>query len=378
MTPTTGAAADITALLGLLCEYLSPTPPQLSLPPGAFASTELYELEREKIFGQGWILVAHTDQLASPGDYLALDIAGEQVLVTRGRDDLLHAVSPVCRHRLMPLVEPGEGHTQDLTCPYHLWRYDLNGRLIAATHMRGNTAFDPNSCRLHGFAVEEWHGFVFVSLAADPEPLAPHLSVVEEEMTNYRLDDMVQVYSWTEDWHCNWKVAVENTHENYHAIGFHPETVRPLMTGGIDMDVHVDTPLVTRLLTPAGQPMETLVLPLTPDERKVLYSFRVFPCASVATFGETIAWLSFIPVSADRTVVRGGAVMPRRLVEQAGAENIRPPLAEFTERVNEEDRRGLEAVQRAVGSRYAARGHLSPKEPGVLAFYRSLAHALTH
>lgn len=123
--------------------------------------------------------------------------------------------------------------------------------------------------------------------------------------------------------------------------------------------------------------METLVLPLTPDERKVLYSFRVFPCASVATFGETIAWLSFIPVSADRTVVRGGAVMPRQLVEQAGAENIRPPLAEFTQRVNEEDRRGLEAVQRAVGSRYAARGHLSPKEPGVLAFYRSLTHALT-
>ncbi|WP_405845602.1 aromatic ring-hydroxylating dioxygenase subunit alpha [Streptomyces sp. NBC_01518] len=377
MTPTTGAAADTTALLGLLRDYLSPTPPQLSLPPGAFASTELYELEREKIFRQGWILVAHTDQLASPGQYLALDIAGEQVLVTRGRDDLLHAVSPVCRHRLMPLVEPGEGHTQDLTCPYHLWRYDLDGRLIAATHMRGNTAFDPSSCRLPGFAVEEWHGFVFVNLAADPEPLAPHLSVVEEEMTNYRLDDMVQVYSWTEDWHCNWKVAVENTHENYHAIGFHPETVRPLMTGGIDMDVHVDTPLVTRLLTPAGQPMETLVLPLTPDERKVLYSFRVFPCASVATFGETIAWLSFIPVSADRTVVRGGAVMPRQLVEQAGAENIRPPLAEFTQRVNEEDRRGLEAVQRAVGSRYAARGHLSPKEPGVLAFYRSLTHALT-
>lgn len=242
MTPTTGAAADTTALLGLLRDYLSPTPPQLSLPPGAFASTELYELEREKIFRQGWILVAHTDQLASPGQYLALDIAGEQVLVTRGRDDLLHAVSPVCRHRLMPLVEPGEGHTQDLTCPYHLWRYDLDGRLIAATHMRGNTAFDPSSCRLPGFAVEEWHGFVFVNLAADPEPLAPHLSVVEEEMTNYRLDDMVQVYSWTEDWHCNWKVAVENTHENYHAIGFHPETVRPLMTGGIDMDVHVDTP----------------------------------------------------------------------------------------------------------------------------------------
>ncbi|MGW4438718.1 aromatic ring-hydroxylating oxygenase subunit alpha [Streptomyces sp. NPDC004596] len=377
MTTLTGPTADVDAVLAVLREYLSPTPPQLSLPPGAFASAELYALERERIFRRGWILVAHTDQLATPGDYLALDIAGEPVLLTRGHDGLPHAVSPVCRHRLMPLVEPGEGHTKDLTCPYHLWRYDLDGRLIAATHMRGNTAFDPAACRLPGFAVEVWHGFVFVNLDADAEPLAPHLSVVEEEMTNYRLDDMTQVYAWTEDWHCNWKVAVENTHENYHAIGFHPETVRPLMTGGIDMDVHVDGPLVTRLLTPAGQPMDPGVLPLTSDERKVLYSFRAFPCASVATFGETIAWLSFIPVAADRTLVRGGALMPRALVDQVGPETLRPPLEEFTVRVNEEDRQGLEAVQRAVSSRYAERGHLSPKEPGVLAFYRSLARALT-
>lgn len=195
-------------------------------------------------------------------------------------------------------------------------------------------------------------------------------------MENYRLDDMVQISTWTEDWHCNWKVAVENGHENYHAIGFHPETVKPLMTGGIDMRVHFDSPVVSRLLSPAGNPVQPTVLPLTEEEQKTLYSFRVFPCGSVATFGETIAWLSLIPASLDRTVVRGGTLMPRRIVEQAGLENLRGPLEEFTARVNAEDRTGLEAVQRGVGSRYAGRGHLSPKEPGVLAFYRSLAEGL--
>ncbi|MFF4797246.1 aromatic ring-hydroxylating dioxygenase subunit alpha [Streptomyces sp. NPDC001351] len=381
MTTTTGPAAvrtdETTGLLTQLREYLAPVPPQLSMPPRAFTDPGLYELERERIFHRSWVLVGHADQFASPGDYVALDIAGEAVLVARGRDGALHASSPVCRHRLMPLVEAGQGNAKDLTCPYHLWRYDMDGRLIAATHMRGNPDFDPASCRLPGFAVEEWHGFVYVNLDPQARPLAPELAVVEKEMENYRLDDMVQVSTWTEEWYCNWKVAVENGHENYHALGFHPETVKPLMTGGIDMEVHFDSPVVSRLLSPAGNPVRPAVLPLTEDEQKVLYSFRVFPCGSVATFGETIAWLSLVPASLDRTVVRGGTLMPRQLVEQAGLENLRGPLEEFTARVNAEDRQGLEAVQRGVGSRYAQRGHLSPKEPGVLAFYRSLAEALT-
>jgi hypothetical protein len=44
--------------------------------------------------------------------------------------------------------------------------------------------------------------------------------------------------------------------------------------------------------------------------------------------------------------------------------------------INGEDQRGLEAVQRAVGSRFAGRGHLSLKEPAVPVFYRKLATAL--
>ncbi|MFI0982669.1 SRPBCC family protein [Streptomyces sp. NPDC021093] len=375
-TGGTGNSTALDELLGELREYLSPVPPAMSLPPRAFASPELYEREREVIFARSWVLIGHVDQFARPGDYLALDIAGEPVVVTRGKDGALHGMSPVCRHRLMPLVEPGQGNTKDFTCSYHLWRYDLSGKLIAATHMRNNPDFDPASCRLPGFAVEEWHGLVYVNLDPEARPLAEELALVEAEMTNYRLDDMVLVSHWTEDWNCNWKVAVENGYENYHAIGFHPETVKPLMTGGIDMDVHYDSPTVSRLLTPAGNPTPPAVLPLTEEEQKVLYSFRVFPCGSIATFGETIAWLSLIPVSLDRTIVRGGTLMPRQLVEQVGLENLRGPLEKFTEQVNAEDRRGLEAVQRSITSRYAARGHLSPKEPGLLAFYRSLAHAV--
>lgn len=364
-------------LLSELSCYLRPQPPRLSLPAGLFTSPELYEAEREQIFDRSWVMVAHRDQLAELGDYLALDIAGEPVLVTRGPDGLLHGMSPICRHRMMPLVAASSGNTRNFTCPYHLWRYGLDGALLGATHMHDNPEFDPATCRLPAFAVEEWGGLVFVNLDANAEPLAGWLSGVAGELANYRLDDMRQVTTWTEEWHCNWKIAVENGYENYHAIGFHPETVKPLMTGGIDLAVEADSALVTRLLTRTGAPMPVSVLPLTEEEQRTLYSFRLFPCSSLATFGESIAWISLIPLSIDRTEVRGGTLMPAAMLEGADVAAIREQTEQFTSLINAEDRHGLEAVQRTVGSRFVQRGHLSPKEPGVLAFYRNLALALT-
>ncbi|MEU9336284.1 SRPBCC family protein [Streptomyces sp. NPDC048290] len=367
---------ELAAARAELARYLQADPPALSLPSVLFTSPQVYETERDRIFAGSWILVGHRDQWAAPGDYVALEIAGEPVLITRGTDGRLHGMSPVCRHRMMPLVESGAGHAKDFTCGYHLWRYRLDGTLLAATHMRDNADFDPDRCRLPAFAVEEWRGLVFVNLRADAAPLAGELAGVDRDLAHYRLDDMVQVATWTEEWRCNWKVAVENGYENYHAIGFHPDTVKPLMTGGIDMEVHADSPVITRLLTRTGEPMEPAVLPLTDEEKHVLYSFRMFPCSSLATFGESIAWISLVPLSIDRTEVRGGTLMPAAALEGADIEAIRQQTEQFTGLINAEDRRGLEAVQRTIGSRFIQRGHLSPKEPGVLAFYRNLALAL--
>ncbi|GAA2617497.1 aromatic ring-hydroxylating dioxygenase subunit alpha [Actinomadura fulvescens] len=365
-------------LIGELGRYLDDAgAPAISLPPRAYTHPELYELERSQIFGRSWVLVGHASQLAEPGDYLALTVAGEPVLVTRERDGTAHALAPICRHRNMPLVEPGSGHTDAFTCRYHLWRYGLDGRLLGATFMRENTAFDPSACRLPAFAVEEWHGFVFVNLDRDAEPLAPHLGRAEEEMANYGLDSLVQVASWQEEWRVNWKLAVENAHENYHAMGLHPTTVALITPrGGGDMDVRTDSPWATRLRGPFKEPMEPGVLPLRDEQRAFMDNYCVFPSGSIATFADSIVWISFVPLSIDRTEVRGGVLLPPALLDGADTEALRKEHEASAATVNGEDRDGLEAVQRTIGSRFTGRGHLSTKEPGVLAFYRGLAQAL--
>ncbi|GAA2898728.1 aromatic ring-hydroxylating dioxygenase subunit alpha [Streptosporangium fragile] len=367
--------AEVEEIVGELGRYLGDSP-AISLPPRAYTSPEFYELERSRVFGRCWVLVGHSDELTAPGDYVALTVAGEPVVVTRGHDGALHGMSPICRHRNMPLVEPGAGRTDAFTCRYHLWRYGLDGRLLGATYMRGNKEFDPAACRLPGFAVEQWHGFVFVNLDPGAEPLAPHLGRFDRETANYRLDDMVQVASWQEEWRVNWKIAVENAHENYHVMGLHPNTVALITPRGGDMDVRVDSPWATRLRSPFTEPMEPGVLPLRDEQRAFMDNCCVFPSGSVATFADSIVWISFIPLSIDRTQVRGGVLLPPAMLDGADRDALRKEHEASSAVVNAEDRDGLEAVQRAIGSRFAGRGHLSPKEPGVLAFYRGLARAL--
>jgi phenylpropionate dioxygenase-like ring-hydroxylating dioxygenase large terminal subunit len=160
-------------------------------------------------------------------------------------------------------------------------------------------------------------------------------------------------------------------------MGFHPETLQPSTPGGSDTEIREDSPWATRLRIPFKEPVEPMVLQLTAYEKAALYGFFVFPSGSLAAFGDQIIWLSFNPLSIDRTEVRGGILMPAALIEGADREEVRKQSEGYAALINSEDRRGLEAVQRSVGSRFAGRGHLSPKEPGVLAFYRNLATALS-
>lgn len=98
---STDNRAELGDILTDIGDYLDDNPPALSLPPAAYTSSELWQLERERIFNRSWMLVAHVDQLAKTGDYVTVSVAGEPVMVVRDVDGQLHALSPICRHRLM-------------------------------------------------------------------------------------------------------------------------------------------------------------------------------------------------------------------------------------------------------------------------------------
>jgi phenylpropionate dioxygenase-like ring-hydroxylating dioxygenase large terminal subunit len=173
--------------------------------PRNYVDPAHYEREVAVVFRHGWIAVARCDQLASPGDYLTLDLFGEPLVAVRGDDGAIRVLSRVCRHRWMPVVADGHGNRRSFQCPYHLWTYALDGRLVGAPDMERTPGFDRGQCRLPSLRVETWMGWVFASFDPDAEPLAPQLTGLERAIAPYRpealrtLEPLVFEHEW------NWK-----------------------------------------------------------------------------------------------------------------------------------------------------------------------------
>ena len=89
------------------------------------------EAEREQIFRRSWQYLCHEEKLREPGSYVTGGVQGRGLFAVRGEDGALRAFYNVCRHRGHELLE-GAGTTSRITCPYHAWVYDLEGRLHRA------------------------------------------------------------------------------------------------------------------------------------------------------------------------------------------------------------------------------------------------------
>lgn len=174
--------------------------------------------------------MARVSDLPNPGDYRSVDVAGVPLIVARDASGKIGVMSRVCRHRGMPVVE-GAGNAKAFTCPYHLWRFSLDGRLAAAPAMERSEAFDRDACALPHAATEEWGGWVFANIDGKAAPLAPQLTALGERLAEIDTASLVSVgtLEFASPW--NWKIMVENFLESYHHIGPHAESLQKTNPG---------------------------------------------------------------------------------------------------------------------------------------------------
>ncbi len=89
---------------------------------------------------ENWILAGHVSQIPEHGDFFLLEFDKESVIITRTQTGEINALLNVCRHRGSHICLQNKGNTNALTCPYHAWSYNLDGKLLAARNM--NDDFD--------------------------------------------------------------------------------------------------------------------------------------------------------------------------------------------------------------------------------------------
>src|SRR5271170_7455085 len=92
-----------------------------ALPLWVFHDQQLYDLELERIFGRGWIFMAHETEIPNPGDYVSRSIGKDPFIVVRGHDNVVRVLFDSCRHRGARLCLADKGNTKSFFCSYHGW-----------------------------------------------------------------------------------------------------------------------------------------------------------------------------------------------------------------------------------------------------------------
>lgn len=334
-----------------------------ALPGQAYVDQAVFAAEQAQVFQQGWVPVARVSDVAAPGDYLSADLFGVPLVVTNVGGDL-HVLSRVCRHRGLPVVE-GRGSAKALTCPYHLWRYDLDGRLAAAPGMERSAVFDQATCALPRLASEVWGGWIFVNLDGQAAPLAPQLGGLADRLETIAPHRLVtaDVLTFESPW--NWKVMVENFLESYHHIGPHRDTLQR-SNPGLSTYEGLGSDLFTVLENPPAD-----------EAHGPFVVAAIFPLTLMFfTEGETPlgVWYELSDLAADRFTLR------IHLLASPDFAAVPEFVAHYRDQVRAihlEDVPACEGVQKGVASPFYQPGPLSHLEQSLWRFHRHLQQAMT-
>jgi len=218
-----------------LKSLLDRQPPGHALLQEFYNHPQIYQRDIERIHLRRWLCVGHESRIPNPGDWFRYDIAEESLILVRGRDGEVRALLNVCRHRGSRVCYEEEGNSRVLTCPYHAWTYDLDGKLRSARHTSAD--FDPSRYPLKQIHLRVLQGLIFVCFAEDP----PRLDEVE-----HTLNRSLGRYGWAKARVAhreryavagNWKLVTENYQECYHCTPSHPEFSRHHSTSKPDEEV---------------------------------------------------------------------------------------------------------------------------------------------
>ena len=205
------------------------TPPETwdrsGLPAWSF-SDELLEMERDLLFRRHWQGVCHLSDIAEPGQFVTLDVAGERALVIRGHDNEVRAFHNLCRHRGSRVVAEETGTCKSaIVCPFHGWVYNLDGTLRGAARPRTLPELDPVKMGLKPIEMDIWQGFVFVRFQPGPQPkISEVLARFDGEVGQYALDTLLPDGNGFDasEMVANWKCVRDVDNEGYHVPMAHP------------------------------------------------------------------------------------------------------------------------------------------------------------
>jgi phenylpropionate dioxygenase-like ring-hydroxylating dioxygenase large terminal subunit len=220
------------------------------VPFRVYTDPENYRLEQERIFkGPTWSYLCLAGEIPNPGDWVATTLGEVAIIVARGPDGAVNAFVNRCAHRGNLLCLTKKGHGSEITCIYHGWSYDMEGRLTGVAFEHGvkrqggmPPEFRKDEHHLQKLRVAELCGLVFGTFSDEVEDLETYLGPLVVGGMRRVLNRPYHVIGRsTQILPNNWKLYAENVKDTYHASILHSFLTtfrinRLSMPGSINID----------------------------------------------------------------------------------------------------------------------------------------------
>jgi len=359
-----------------------------TLPGKYYHDEKIYKEEVEKIFYKFWIYAFRAEEIPSAGDYKLVQVEDESLIIVRDKSHEINALFNVCRHRGTQLcTEPtGSFISKAIQCPYHAWTYAMDGKLISAPAMKEGNGFIKDECSLHKAHVYVWEGFIFISLAENPEPFAIQMEALLGRFSSWRMGELRIAHHIKYELNCNWKLILQNYQECYHCPIVHPllSQLTPVQSAqhdyskGAVIGGFMDLTKVRGSMTMDGEAAAPPVNDVSGEDLQRIYYYSIFPNMLLTPHPDFVMIHHLTPLGPERLINNCYWLFHPDIINSEKAQAGIMSAVEFWDLTNKEDWKVCEQMQTGTKSNRFTRGFYSGREDILHALDKELLKALGH
>ncbi|WP_419709637.1 aromatic ring-hydroxylating oxygenase subunit alpha [Pseudomonas sp. NFX224] len=189
---------------------------------------DIIDRENAVLWPKVWLIACRVEELEKPGDFVTFDVGNESFLLVSTQEGI-KVYFNVCQHRGRRL-KGGCGNTgKHIRCPFHGWRWDLDGRIAHVTDeddWQGSANCEKENLALQEVRFQLWGGWVWITMDPDIEPLLEYLGPIPDIFKHHELDKCRRTWHQTVVFPANWKLALDAFNEGYHVEATHSQIAR--------------------------------------------------------------------------------------------------------------------------------------------------------
>ena len=181
---------------------------------------------KKKILNENWFLICSKQELEKKNDFKTIEIFNKPLLIYNTGDKIKTFIN-ICPHRGSKIKLKKNGN-EILKCDYHGWCFNKNGRFLSAPF---ENLLPKNKYKtiLNMWKTETCGDLIFIAPPNVKIKLKNYLNKSYEIIKKLAFNSGSLVHEEDYIWKCNWKTAVENSIDEYHATHLHKNTFKNIL-----------------------------------------------------------------------------------------------------------------------------------------------------